>query len=229
MILTVGTGSGPPDLEVALRVAAAHANVFATVGIHPHDAAKADGETWSRLKDLAGRNDVLAIGEIGLDYYYDNSPRQQQRAAFEVQLQIAHETGKPVIIHTRDAWDDTLVILRNKNTLSGVMHCFSGGASEAEQAVNLGFYLGFGGVITFPKADRVREAAKVTPLDRLLVETDAPYLAPVPHRGKRNEPLFVLDSARRLAELKGISVEELAEVTTDNFKRLCLPDTIGSG
>jgi TatD DNase family protein len=228
IILTVGTGEGPPDLEAGLRVASTHERIFATVGVHPHDASKAAGDTWDRLRQLVAHPKVLAIGEIGLDYYYDNSPRVQQQAAFEEQLRISKETGKPVIIHTRDAWEDTMRILRGNWTASGIMHCFSGGPSEAKQALDMGFYLGFGGVITFPKADKVREAAKFTPLDRILVETDAPYLAPVPHRGKRNEPVFVLDTARRLAELKEIPIEELAEASTGNFRRLCLPEAIGS-
>jgi TatD DNase family protein len=229
IILTVGTGEGPPDLEAGLRVASTHKRIFATVGVHPHDARKADGDTWSRLRRLAAHPKVLAIGEIGLDYYYDNSPRELQRSAFEEQLRIAKETGKPVVIHTRDAWEETVSILHESWSGGGIMHCFSGGPSEAKQTLDMGFYLGFGGVITFPKADKVCEAAKFAPLDRLLVETDAPYLAPVPHRGERNEPVFILDTARRLAELKGIPIEELAGATTSNFRRLCLPDAIGSG
>ncbi len=226
-LLAVGTGDGPPDLEAGIRLAGAYDFVWATVGVHPHDARKANAETWRRLEELLAHPKVVAVGEIGLDYHYDNSPRDQQRAAFTEQLQIAARGGKPIVIHTREAWDDTWRLLEEHwapHGLGGIMHCFSGGPEEARRALEMGFHLAFGGVVTYPKANRVREAARLTPLDRLLVETDAPYLAPVPMRGKRNEPAFIVETARRLAELRGEPLEMLAQATTDNYLHLCLPD-----
>jgi len=172
------------------------------------------------------------VGEIGLDYHYDNSPRDEQRAAFAEQLRIAAGARKPIVIHTREAWEDTWRLLEEHWTpraAGGIMHCFSGGPEEARRSLDLGFHLAFGGVVTYPKADRVREAARLTPLDRLLVETDAPYLAPVPMRGKRNEPAFIVETARRLAEVRRESLEALAQATSDNFRRLCLPEQSGNG
>ena len=223
-LLAVGTGDGPPDIEAGIRLAAAHASVLATVGVHPHDARKAGPETWRRLEALLSHPKVVAVGEIGLDYHYDNSPRDQQRQAFVEQMAIARRARKPIVIHTREAWPDTWRLLEEhwaSSGLGGIMHCFSGGPEEARRALDMGFHLAFGGVATYPKADRVREAALLTPLDRLLVETDAPYLAPVPMRGKRNEPAFIVETARRLAELRGESLEALAEATSANFHRLC--------
>ena len=221
-MMAIGTGNGPPDLEAALRLAREHCFIFATVGVHPHDAAKATPETFAALEALAAEAKVLAIGEIGLDYHYDFSPRDVQRDVFVEQLKLAGRAGKPIVIHTREAWDDTLLVLREHWSGSGIVHCFSGGPDEARQALDLGFYLSFGGVLTFPKADAVRDAARLTPEDRLLVETDAPYLAPVPKRGKRNEPAFMVETARRLAEVRGTTPDRIAEVTTENFERLML-------
>lgn len=225
-MLAIGTGDGPPDLEAAIRLADAFPQVYATVGVHPHDAGKATPETWRKMRELLSHPKVLAVGEIGLDYYYGNSPREAQRAVFLEQLRLAAEARKPIVIHTREAWAETVGLLQTywaATGLSGVFHCFSGGPEEAAQALNLGFFLGFGGVLTFPKAERVRAAARSVPLDRLLLETDAPYLAPVPHRGKRNEPAFVLHTARALAAARQEPLETLARATTQNFQRLCLP------
>ncbi len=172
-MVAIGTGNGPPDLECGVRLAERHDFMYATVGVHPHDAAKATPETLARLRDLAEHPKVLAVGEIGLDYHYDFSPRDVQRAVFEQQLAIAAEAGLPIVIHTREAWDDTLEILRRHWRGSGIMHCFTGDAAQAREALELGFHLSFGGVLTFPKAENVREAARITPDDRLLVETDA--------------------------------------------------------
>ena len=221
-MMSIGTGSGPPDLEAALRLARQHDFIYATVGVHPHDASKATPETLAALEGLAAETKVLAIGEIGLDYHYDFSPRDVQRDVFIAQLKLAGRAGKPIVIHTREAWDDTLLVLREHWSGAGIIHCFSGGPAEARQALDLGFYLSFGGVITFPKAEALRDAARMAPEDRLLVETDAPYLAPVPKRGKRNEPAFMLETARRLAEVRGVAPEHIAEVTTGNFERLML-------
>ena len=223
-LLAVGTGEGPPDLEAGIRLAEAHAAVLATVGVHPHDARKAGPETWQRLEALLSHPKVVGVGEIGLDYHYDNSPRDQQRLAFVEQMAIARRARRPIVLHTREAWEDTWRLLEEHwvpSGLAGIMHCFSGGPEEARRALDMGFHLAFGGVATYPKANRVREAALITPLDRLLVETDAPYLAPVPMRGKRNEPAFIVETARRLAELRGEALDELAEATSANFRRLC--------
>ena len=223
-MMAIGTGSGPPDLEAGIRLAERFPFVLATVGVHPHDAAKASDEIFVRLRDLTAHPKVAAIGEIGLDYHYDFSPRDVQRAVFRRQLEMAAETGKPVVIHTREAWPDTMAMLRESGTTAGIMHCFTGNAAQAAEALDLGFHLSFGGVLTFPKADDVREAARLTPEDRLLVETDCPYLAPAPHRGKRNEPAFVVETVRRLAEVRGSTPDEIAALTTANFERLCLRD-----
>lgn len=219
-MLAVGAGSGPPDLEAGIRLAAAHPRIYATAGVHPHDAAKAAPETFDRLLALAEDPKVLAIGEIGLDYHYDFSPRDVQRAVFSRQLEVAKQAALPVIIHTREASEDTMRLLRDSGVARGVMHCFSGGPAQADESLALGFHISFAGVLTFPKAAGIQEAARRVPLDRVLVETDCPYLAPVPHRGKRNEPAFVADTARKLAELRGDTLENIAKATSENFERL---------
>jgi TatD DNase family protein len=221
-LMAIGTGSGPPDLEAAIRLADRYPFVYATVGVHPHDAAKATQESFGRLRELTRHTKVRAVGEIGLDYHYDFSPRDVQRAVFEKQLEIAAEAGLPVVIHTREAWEDTLAVLGALWHNGGIMHCFTGDETQARQALDLGFHLAFGGVLTFPKAEAVRQAACITPDDRLLVETDCPYLAPVPMRGKRNEPAFLVETVRRLAEVRQVTPETIARQTTLNFDRLCL-------
>jgi TatD DNase family protein len=222
-MVAIGTGEGPPDLEAGVRLADRHAAFYATVGVHPHDASKASDETYKRLAELMRHPKVIALGEIGLDYHYDHSPREVQRDVFLEQMRVARDAGKPIVIHTREAWEDTLALLEEhwKPTgLPGIMHCFSGTAAEGARCVELGFYLSFGGIVTFPKAVELQDAARQAPLDRILVETDAPYLAPVPRRGKRNEPAFVVETARKVAELRGVPAEEIAQATTRNFKRL---------
>jgi TatD DNase family protein len=228
-LMAIGTGHGPPDLEAALRLADRYPFVYATVGVHPHDAAKASDDTFARLRDLARHPKVRALGEIGLDYHYDFSPREVQRSVFEKQLDIAAEARLPVVIHTREAWEDTLAILGAQWSGGGIMHCFTGDERQARQALDLGFHLAFGGVLTFPKAESVRQAARITPDDCLLVETDCPYLAPVPMRGKRNEPAFLVETVRRLAEVRGVTPETIAGLTTANFERLCLRGAAPSG
>jgi len=221
-MMVIGTGGGPPDLEVAIRLAEQYPFIYATVGVHPHDAVKATPETFARMAELARHSKVLAIGEIGLDYHYDFSPRDVQRSVFAAQLELAARGRMPIVIHTREAWQDTLAVIREAGLPNGgIMHCFTGGPKEAEQALEMGFHLSFGGILTFPKAGDLREAAALTPEDRLLVETDAPYLAPVPHRGKRNEPAFMVETARRLAEVRSMMIDDIASVTTRNFDRLC--------
>ncbi len=229
LMLAVGAGHGPPDLEAGIRLAEAFPCIRATAGVHPHDAAKATPETFERLRELLRHPKVVALGEIGLDYHYNFSPPEVQREAFHRQLQLAAEAGKPVVIHTREAWSDTLAMLRGHWRGGGVMHCFSGGPEEARQTLDLGFYLSFGGILTFPKAQDIREAARMTPENRLLVETDAPYLAPVPHRGRRNEPAFLPATVRALAAVRGEEIERVADATTRNFERLCLPGEPASG
>jgi len=222
-MVVIGTGEGPPDLEAGIRLADRHESIYATVGIHPHDASKATPETYKRLAELLKHSKVIALGEIGLDYHYDHSPREVQRDVFLQQMMIAGEARKPIVIHTREAWEDTLGLLETywrPRGLGGIMHCFTGDAEQARQALERGFHLGFGGVLTFPKADGLREAARITPDERILLETDCPYLAPVPYRGKRNEPAFVVDTARRLAEIRGTTPEAIAALTTTNFQKL---------
>ncbi len=165
----------------------------------------------------------MALGEIGLDYHYDYSPREVQRDVFVEQMRLARDAGKPIVIHTREAWEDTFALLEQHwapSGLPGIMHCFSGSQVEAERCLALGFYLSFGGIVTFPKALELQEAARRAPSDRILVETDAPYLAPVPKRGKRNEPAFMVETARKLAELRGETLETIAAATSENFRRI---------
>jgi TatD DNase family protein len=227
-MMAIGTGNGPPDLEVAVRQADRYPFIYATIGVHPHDASKATPESFARLRELSGHPKVLAVGEIGLDYHYDFSPRDVQREVFVQQLAIAAEASLPIVIHTREAWDDTIATLREHWRGGGIMHCFTGDEQQAREALDLGFHLSFGGVLTFPKAENVRQAARVTPGDRLLVETDCPYLAPVPHRGKRNEPAFMVESVKRLAEVRGATPDQIAELTTANFEKLCLQHKAGN-
>jgi TatD DNase family protein len=224
-MVAIGTGSGPPDLEAGIRLAARYPQFYATVGIHPHDASKASKPDIDRLAELLAHPKVVALGEIGLDYHYDFSPRETQTSVFIQQMEIAAAVKKPIVIHTREAWDDTAALLEQywkPHGIGGIMHCFSGGPAEARRALDLGFYLSFGGIVTFPKALDVQAAAKQAPWDRILVETDSPYLAPVPKRGKRNEPALVVHTARKLAELRGQSLEEVSRVTSENFRRLLL-------
>jgi TatD DNase family protein len=198
-------------------------NVFCTVGIHPHEAETDAAVTTEQLIDLAKHPKVVGIGETGLDYYYDNSPRELQRTLFRRHIAASRETGLPLIVHTRDADDDTMAILREEYTTGafpGLIHCFSAGDQLAKDALDIGFYISVSGIATFKTAEPIRDILKTVPLDRLLVETDAPFLAPVPHRGKTNEPSFVAHTAAKLAEIKGVTPDVLAEATTDNFFQL---------
>lgn len=222
-MLTIGTGDGPPEIDRAVRLADRYGQIRASIGVHPHDAAKFTPRTLDDLRALGAHGKVVALGEIGLDYHYDFSPREVQREAFVAQLKLARELDLPVTIHTREAWDDTMSILREHWTGAGIMHCFTGDAAQAREALGLGFYLSFGGVLTFKTAENVREAARITPDERLLIETDAPYLAPIPHRGKRNEPAMMIETARKLAEVRETTAERIGAITTANFERLC-PD-----
>jgi TatD DNase family protein len=225
VMLTIGTGDGPPDLEPAIRLAEKYEPVYATVGVHPHNAAQANAKTMDELRALLRHPKVLALGEIGLDYHYNFSPPEQQRDIFIEQMRVARDLRKPIIIHTREAWADTFALLGEHWApagLSGIMHCFTGGPEEANTALELGLFLSFGGVVTFPKALENQAAARQARLDRMLVETDSPYLAPVPHRGKRNEPALVVHTAQKIAALRGMTPKELDAVTTVNFRTLFL-------
>jgi TatD DNase family protein len=219
--VTIGTKlSGAARVR---EVAEEFPSVFCSVGVHPHEAAAEPLENDAPLIALASHRKAVGIGETGLDYYYEHSPREAQVANFRTHIGAARETELPLIIHTRDAEDDTIAILREemkKGPFSGVVHCFTGSDRLARAALELGLYISASGILTFKKADALREVLRDVPLDRLLVETDAPYLAPVPHRGKRNEPAFVSHTAKALAELKAIPSEALAAATTDNFFRL---------
>jgi TatD DNase family protein len=225
LILTVGTGDPHSDaLERAAELALRSENVYATVGTHPHDARLYNDAAEDKITKLINGNArVVAWGEIGLDFHYDNSPREVQVEVFRRQLRAARKLNVPVIIHTRDAEAETIQALRAEwpgSELAGIMHCFSGSQWLADNAVQLGMLISFSGILTFKKADDLREIARGVPLDRLLIETDCPYLTPVPYRGKRNEPAYVVEVARCLAELREISLEEIAEITTANFERL---------
>jgi TatD DNase family protein len=223
-ILNVGTGdphSG--SLERAVETAEKYEGVYAAVGVHPHDAKLFDDEAERRVVRLveASRR-VIAWGEIGLDYHYDHSPREVQREVFARQLRLAREAELPVIIHSRAADEDTVNVLREEwgsSPRGGVMHCFGGGLRMLEQVLELGLMISFAGNVTFKKAEDLREAARRVPPDRLFIETDCPYLTPVPFRGRRNEPARVVEVARCLAELHGTTVEEMGRLTSDNFAR----------
>jgi TatD DNase family protein len=195
--------------------------IYAAVGVHPHNASTVDTAVLDALAALTQHPKVLAWGEIGLDFYYDNSPRQVQSAAFAAQLQRAIACDLPVVIHTRDAEPETLDMLRQYPVpRGGHVHCFTGTPAMAEALLELGFYLGFTGIVSFPKAENVRDALRVVPLERLLIETDSPYLAPRPHRGRRNEPAFVAQVAEAIAQVKAVSLQAVAEHSTQNFYRL---------
>jgi TatD DNase family protein len=209
--------------ELAVAQAEAHPGVlFAAVGVHPHDSKDWDAATEARLRELSARPAVVAIGEIGLDFHYGFSPRDAQYAAFRAQLDLAREVALPIVIHCREAYAETLEILANAGVeqTGGVMHCWAGNPAQARQTVELGMALGFGGTLTFKNAEEVREAARDASPEALLVETDAPYLAPMPHRGKRNEPAFTRLVAERLAEVRGVPVAEIEALTTANARRV---------
>jgi len=225
-MVAIGNGDGPPHLDAGIRLAGKYPSMYATVGIHPHEAKLADESAYQQLEQLARHPKVIAWGEIGLDYHYDHSPRETQRSVFSRQMELAAAAKLPIVIHCRpsegsdNAWEDCLGLIRDQwaaTGLGGILHCFTGGWLQAKQALDMGFMISFAGNLTYPKAQQIRAAALEVPLDRLLIETDCPYLAPVPHRGKRNEPAFVLDTARKLGELRGLSTEEVGEQTARNF------------
>jgi TatD DNase family protein len=225
VILNIGTGDPHSGaLERAVALAEANAEIYTALGVHPHDARLFDDQAEQLVINLITQSSrVIAWGEIGLDFHYDNSPREVQMKVFERQLQLARNANLPVIIHTREAEAETVEILKAHvaaGGTSGIMHCFSGSSWLGQQAIALGFYISFSGIVTFKKADELRATAKQVPLDRLLIETDCPFLAPVPYRGKRNEPAYVVEVARCLAELHGVSVDEMGQITAANFARV---------
>lgn len=227
-LLAIGNGDGPGTgtLDCAIKLAHQHGNLYATVGIHPHEAALATQADFDELERLAHDPKVIAWGEIGLDYYYDHSPRDVQQRVFLQQLEMARAAKLRIVIHCRpsdnseNAWDDLLRLIGEHwagSGLGGVLHCFTGAIEHARAALDLGFVLSFAGNITYPKAQNIRDAAAMAPLDRIFIETDSPYLAPIPHRGKRNEPAFVVEVARKIGQLRGLAMEEVGRQTTSNF------------
>jgi len=224
-ILNVGTGDPHSGaLERAVELGEKHEDIFTAVGVHPHDARLFDDQAEQKLLGLIGQSSrVIAWGEVGLDFHYDNSPRHVQMDVFRRQLRLARASDLPVIVHTRSAEDETIAILTSEwaeSSLAGIMHCFSGSLALAEKAIALGFLISFSGIITFKKADDLRAVAQQVPLDKLLIETDSPFLSPVPFRGKRNEPGYVVEIARCLAQLRQVSLEEIARITSANFARV---------
>ena len=231
-VLSIGIGDGPDTMHRALEISCAYAGkpetprILASAGVHPHEAQLADAAALVKLDDLLQQAGVIACGEIGLDYYYDHSPRETQKTVFRQQMEVAATHKKPIIIHCRpsdnstNAWDDTLEMIESDwapKGLGGILHCFTGEWHHAKRAMDCGFLISFAGNITFPKAQPIRDVAVKVPLDRMLVETDAPFLAPVPNRGKRNEPAWVAEVAEKLAEIRNVAVDEIASRTTENF------------
>lgn len=215
-------GTEVADSRRAADLAAKQPDVFASVGVHPHEAAGLSDQGLEELSRLAAGDRVVAFGEVGLDFYYEHSPKDIQRRRFSDQIDIAARLGLPLVIHTRDAWDDTFRILDERRHGGGVFHCFTGTREHADEAIRRGFFVSFSGIVTFNKAQALQAVAREVSLDRVLVETDCPFLAPVPHRGTRNEPAFVALVAQKIAELRGLSAEEVARATTENARR-CFP------
>jgi TatD DNase family protein len=225
-IVAIGNGDGPPLLGAGVRLAEQYPFIYATVGIHPHEARLADDAAYAEMERLARHPKVIAWGEIGLDYHYDHSPRDIQKQVFARQMELAAAAKLPIVIHCRpsdnsdNAWEDCLTMIQQQwapKGIGGILHCFTGTWAQAKRGLDLGFLISFAGNVTFPKAQQIRDAALEVPLDRMLIETDCPYLAPVPHRGKRNEPAYVIETARRIGELRNTSAEEIGERTAANF------------
>jgi TatD DNase family protein len=204
----------------ALELAARHRNVHAVVGLHPHEASNLAAE-WQMLEPLAVSDECVGVGEAGFDLYYEHSPRDEQEAAFRWQIRLAKRLGKPLVIHSRDAWEHTFRVLDDEGVPERtVFHCFTGGPDEARMAIDRGCYVSFSGIVSFKNADALRDAARLAPADRLLVETDSPYLAPEPYRGTQNEPAYVVAVGEALARARGESVEEIAALTRANASRV---------
>ncbi len=221
-LLAIGTGPGPEKLDAALPYAEAHDWIYTTVGIHPHEAKDVTATHLETLARLAKHPKVIAWGEIGLDYYYDFSPREVQERVFRQQMELAHEAKLPIIIHCRDAWADCLRVMEEawKPTgLGGILHCFGSTLEDAKRGLEMGFMISFAGNSTYPKAQNIRDVAKALPLANILIETDSPYLAPQPFRGKRNEPAYVGEVAKVLANVRNLQEREIAKATAENFRR----------
>jgi TatD DNase family protein len=222
-LLAIGSGSSPTDrLDAAIPFAEQYDWIYATVGIHPHDANTATEEHFARLDELARRPRVIAWGEMGLDYYYDHSPRDVQQRVFRRQLEQARAKKQPIVIHCRDAWDDCLTILEQDwgpSGLGGIFHCFTAAAAEARRGLDMGFLVSFAGNVTYPKMQHLRDVAREIPLENLLTETDSPFLPPQGRRGKRNEPAFVVEVAQALGNVRDLAPEEVASATSSNFRR----------
>jgi TatD DNase family protein len=242
--LAIGNGDGPETADCGIRLAEnydgkpEYPRIWASVGIHPHEASLATEAAELQMLQWARHPKVVAWGEIGLDYFYDHSPRETQKEVFRRQMELAQTANLPIIIHCRpsedseNAWDDCLKMIADDWTstkLGGILHCFTGSVEHARCALEMGFMISFAGNITFPKAGLIRDAAQVVPLNRMLIETDSPYLAPVPHRGQRNEPAFVKEVARQIGDLRSLSAEEIGARTTQNFYQFfgLAPDNTG--
>lgn len=228
IIVAIGNGDGPNHVDCGIQLAEHYKFVYATIGIHPHQAQLATDSAFRRMQDLAKNPKVIAWGEVGLDYFYDHSPRAVQKQVLQAQMELARAARLPLVIHCRpspgsdDAWEDCLSLIRQhwaSSGLGGILHCFTGTIEHAKRALDMDFMISFAGNITFPRAQQIRDAAIALPLDRMLIETDSPYLAPVPYRGKRNEPALVKEVARQLGELRGLSIDEIGWRTTGNFCR----------
>jgi len=225
-IVAIGNGDGPTNFDCGIQLAEKHTFIYATIGIHPHEARLADEAAYERMAQLARHPKIIAWGEIGLDYFYDHSPREIQKQVFLRQMELASAAKLPIVIHCRpsdgseDAWQDCLQLMHEQwapKGLGGILHCFTGNWLQAKRALDMEFMISFAGNVTFPKAQQIRDAALQVPLDRMLIETDSPYLAPVPHRGKRNEPAFVVETARKLGDLRNLPVSAIGEQTSRNF------------
>jgi TatD DNase family protein len=232
--LAIGNGDGPETADCGIRLAekydgrAEYPRIWASVGVHPHEASLASESADAQMLQWAKNSRVIAWGEIGLDYYYDHSPREVQKTVFLQQMELAKAAKLPIIIHCRpsdnseNAWDDCLALIAQhwqSSGFGGILHCFTGSVDHARRGLDMGFMISFAGNITFPKAQPIRDAAKMVPLDRMLIETDSPYLAPIPHRGQRNELAFVKEVARQIGELRNLPTEEIGSQTTENFYR----------
>ena len=225
-IVAIGNGDGPAQVDCGIQLAEKYDFIYATLGIHPHEARLADENAYQNMERLARHDKVIAWGEIGLDYFYDHSARDVQKKVFTRQMELAATAKLPIVIHCRpsegseNAWEDCFELMQKHwaaKGLGGILHCFTGTWAQAQRALDMGFMISFAGNVTFPKAHQIRDAALEVPLERMLIETDSPYLAPVPNRGKRNEPAFVKETARKLGELRGLTMEEVGQQTTRNF------------
>jgi TatD DNase family protein len=221
-LVCIGSGASLVEVDNAIAWAARDPQIWAAIGIHPHDAARMDDTSFAAIAERARGPRVVAVGETGLDYHYDYSPREDQRRVFARFLRLGADVKKPVTLHVRDAHEDARALYASEadRSLGGIVHCFTGTPADAEAWLALGLHISFSGILTFKSATGIQEAARLCPADRILIETDCPYLAPIPHRGKRNEPAFVVHTARKLAELRGVDEAVLAEQTTQNAERL---------